>query len=157
MDRADYEYTPITVVEPKDYGSVGIVGDSIDMSKCHRVCFSISFGAITGNSILSFYTGASAGTKTTQIAFNYRFSGGDYKATSADVFGAEVAVAATGLTLTAATYDHRKILVNIESVDCPDGKNWLTLDIDATATVMLVSVDGLASPLYAGISAPTLI
>jgi hypothetical protein len=40
------------------------------------------------------------------------------------------------LTLTAATYDHRMVTVEIDSQAMPDGKGWVTFEIDATATAM---------------------
>ena len=158
MQRASYENKLIPVIEAKDYGSAGIDGDSVNMALLHRIAFQLLFGAITGNSILKFYAGASAGTKTTALAFNYRLSGGDYKATDADTSAAEVAVASTGLTLTATTYDHRQLVVGFESDVMPTGKPWLTLEIDSTATVMLVACAGIGSPLYGGgPSSPTCI
>lgn len=157
MNRADYENAIVYVVESKDYGSAGIDGDSIDMSKAHRATFVIQFGALTGNSILTLYSGATTGAKTTALAFSYRFSGGDFKATNADVLASGTAVASTGLTLTAATYDHRYITINVESIDLAAGSNWLTPSIDATATVLNVSAVALCVPLYNGESAPSII
>lgn len=157
MQRVDYELHPIHVIESKDYGSAGIDGDSVNMALLRRICFLISFGALTGNSILKFYAGASNGTKTTALAYKYRIAGGDYKAASADILGSETDVASTGLTLTATTFDHRLVAVDIEAIDMPDGKPWLTLEIDATATAMNVGCVGVGSPIYGGLTQPTTI
>lgn len=156
MHRADYDYIPVPVLEPADY-EAGIDGDSIDMAKAHRVTFELNFGAITGDAVLKFYAGATDAAKTTALAFNYRISGGAFKAASADIYGAEIAVASTGLTLTAATFVHKSVLITIESVDLPDGKPWLTMELSAAASALLLSCHGQAAPLYAGISAPTLL
>jgi hypothetical protein len=72
----------IPVCEAKDYGSSGVDFDSVHTGRLHSLSFAISFGAITGNSILKVSTGATEGTKTTDIAFKYRFGGGDFKAAS---------------------------------------------------------------------------
>lgn len=154
-----------TIIEPANYGSAGIVGDSIHMGRVHHVAFLITFGALTGNSILSFYEGAAVATKTTQVAFSYRLAGADYKtaisatlANNADSYGALTAVAATGLTLTATTFDHRAIIVEfggagIMTQDVP----YLTLDIDATATVMNVACMAVARPRFKGYASPSLL
>lgn len=157
MDRVDYRHPPIHMIESKDYGSAGIDSDSVDMSLLSRISVALSFGAITGNSILKVYAGATAGAKTTALAFNYRFAGADYKAAGADILGDDTAVAAAGLTLTATTFDHRHIVVDVEADVMPAGKKWLTFEVDATATVMLLSSIGHGSPRYGGRTPATVI
>jgi hypothetical protein len=157
MQRVSFEKQMISVIEAKDYGSVGVDGDSINMALLRRIAFQFLFGAITGNSILKFYAGATAGAKTTALAFKYRFGGGDFKAASADILGAETDVASTGLTLTAATFDHRQVTVEFEDVDMPNGKPWLTAEIDSTASVMLAACGGIGAPRFAGQTPPTAI
>lgn len=157
MQRADYEKKLIPVIESKDYGSVGIDGDSMNMGLLQRICFSLLFGALTGDSTLKFYAGATKGTKTTALAFNYRQASADYKVATSDGLGSETAVATTGLTLTAATYDHRQLIVDFENIDLPDGSPWLTLEISATATVMNVACLGIGSPLYGGKDSPSVL
>lgn len=147
----------IPVVESKDYGSAGIDFDSVHIGRLLSLSFAINFGALTGNSILKVSTGATEGTKTTDIAFKYRFGGGDYKAASADILGDATAVASTGLTLTAATYDHRLLVIEIDADNVTDGQPWVTLSIDATATVLNVGGMGVGYPRYAGHTPPTVI
>lgn len=136
----------IPVVEAKDYGSVGIDFDSVHIGRLLSLSFAINLGALTGNSILKVSTGATEGTKTTDIAFKYRFGGGDYKAASADILGDPVAVASTGLTLVAATFDHRLVVVEVDADNVTDAQPWVTLSIDATATVLLVGGIGVGYP-----------
>lgn len=138
----------VPLVESANVGSSGVDTDSVDMGKLHSFCAMFEFGAITGNSILKVYAGATAGTKTTALAFKYRFGNGDTKAASADVLGAWTDVASTGLTLTAATFDHRVVVVEVESSEMPDAKQWLTLEIDATATTMNVAAIGVGDQRY---------
>lgn len=155
--RFSESFKQIPVIEPKDYGSAGIDGDSVDMRLLHSVCFNITFGAITGNSVLKFYSGASTGTKTTALAFKYRLSDADYKASGADGYGDLTSNAAAGLTLTATSYDHRTLIVEFDAGDMTDGEEWLTVEIDSTATVMLVACVGIGDPRYASHDGPSVI
>lgn len=150
MNRTSFDRQIVQAVESKDYGSAGKDSTSINMAKVIRACFIINFGALTGNSILKFYASAATATKTTALAFNYRITGGDFGAASSDILGAETAVTSSGLTLTAATFDHRIITVEFEDVDMPSGKPFLNAEIDATATVMTVAETVIAIPRYAG-------
>lgn len=155
--RLSESHIIIPVVEAKDYGSAGIDFDSVHMGRLHSLSFAISFGALTGNSVLKVSTGATEGAKTTDIAFKYRFGGGDYKAASADILGDATAVAATGLTLTATTFDHRLIVVEVDADAITDGQPWVTLSIDATATVLLVGGVAVGKPRHASHAALTVI
>ena len=147
----------IPVVESKDYGSAGIDFDSVHMGRLHSVSVAVNFGALTGNSVLKVSTGATEGTKTTDIAFKYRFGGGDYKAASADILGDATAVASTGLTLTAATFDHRLIVIEVDADNLTDGQPWLTVSIDATASVLNVGGAAVGVPRHKSHTSPTVI
>lgn len=158
------EFKIATIVESKDYGTAGIVGDSIHRGRVHQVAFILTFGALTGNSILSFYEGAAVATKTTQLAFSYRLAGADYKtaisttiASNADSYGVPTAVAATGLTLTATTFDHRSVIVEFDGPLMTADVPFLTLDIDATASVMNVGCIAIARPRFKGATSPSLL
>lgn len=138
----------IPVVEAKDYGSAGVDFDSVHIGRLNALSFAINFGAITGNSILKVSTGATEGTKTTDMAFKYRFGGGDFKAASADILNDPTSVASTGLTLTAATFDHRLIVIEIDVDAMTDLQPWVTVSIDATATVMLAGGVAVGVPRH---------
>lgn len=152
-----YTHPPVPLIEAKDYGSAGIDSDSVNMGLLQRLSIVITFGAITGNSILIPYAGATAAAKTTALAFQYRVTGADYKAAGADQYGALTDVAATGLTLTAASFDHRVVVIEITPIDMPAGKPWLTFNIDATATVMLAGAVGIPQPRYVSDNMPTVL
>lgn len=141
----------VPVIESKDYGSAGIDGDSFKLDKAAGVSLCFNFGAITGNSILKMYVGASAGTKTTAFAFRYRLATGVYKAaTNADQYDAVVAVASTGLSLVANTFKNRTMVVDLDVHELAiDTTPWITVEVDATATVFLASCLGLlTAPRY---------
>jgi hypothetical protein len=77
------------------------------MGKMHSVSVLITFGAITGNSILTVYASAARDLTTTRSRSTTASAAAVYKAALADQFGDVVAVAATGLTLTAATFANK--------------------------------------------------
>lgn len=155
--RISEQFVSVPLVEAKDYGSAGIDFDSVHLGKLNSLSALILFGAITGNSVLTVYLGATAGTKTTAVAFKYRLSAADFKAALADQFGDPIDVASTGLTLTAATFDHRQVAIEIDSDTVLEGKPWLTISIDNTATVLNVAAAGLGSPRYPGHLIPSVI
>lgn len=129
----------VPVFEPLD-SQAGIQGDSFKLGGVAKYADVIlMFGAVTGDSIMSVYCGATADAKTTKIPFRSRFSGGDYKAASADQYAATVTDADGDLTLTAATYDHRILVIHIDAAELPDGKPWVTIDVDATSSVLLMA------------------
>jgi hypothetical protein len=69
--RFSERLVPIPLIEAKDYGSAGIDSDGVNLGLLHGLTAVFVFGAITGNSILKVYSGATA-AKTTAIAFKYR-------------------------------------------------------------------------------------
>lgn len=141
-----FEAHLIPLIESDDYGGAGIDSDSVDMGDVHDLRIALVFGAITGNSVLKVYSGATAGTKTTAETFKYRLASGDFKAASADVPGTWASSAA--LTLTAATYDHRMLEVYVRPDQLTSGQNWVTVEIDNTANPMNVGAVGVAHVRY---------
>jgi hypothetical protein len=154
--RFSERLVPIPLIEAKDYGSAGVDSDGVNLGLLHGLTAVFVFGTLTGNSILKVYAGATA-AKTTAIAFKYRLGAADFKVALADQLGAETAVASTGLTLTAATYDHRMVTVEIDAQAMPDGKGWVTFEIDATATAMTVGAVGVGWGRAVGNLNPTVI
>ncbi len=144
--RFSERYANVPVVKPADHQN-GVDGDAIHMGKVHSVAYSFLFGSITGDSVLKFYVGATA-TKTTAIAFKYRLSGADQGSAGADQFGDATSVASSGLTLAAAAFDNRHLIVEIDSQAIPDATPWLTPEIDATASVLFVSCSAICQPRY---------
>ena len=145
--RISESYIVIPIYEPVDT-EAGLDGQSINMGLLHSVCFALTFGAITGDAVLVFYVGATDGTKTTAIAWSYRRSSGDFKAASADLYGAETDVAAAGLTLTAATNDHRTLLIEFDSQAIASATPWLTPELSAAASASLTACLAIGVPRY---------
>ena len=154
--RVSESFILIPILEPLDT-EAGLDGQSINMGLLHSVCVPIVFGAITGDAVLKFYVGASDGTKTTAIAFDYRLSSGVYKAASADLLGAVTAVASTGLTLTAATFKNKTTVVEFDSQAIAAATPWVTLELSAAASVLLVSCVAIGRPRYASTGGTTVV
>lgn len=130
--------------------------DSVNMKNYSHATFIFAFGAITGDSILTINSGATDGTKTTAETFRYRLAGAAGKAAGADVYGAEASSAA--LTLTAATYQNKILVCEIQADEITDDQPFVTGSIDATANPMLVScVILLRGPRYRGNAMPVAI
>lgn len=157
MPRVSESHILIPVVEAKDYGSAGVDFDSVYIGRLHSLAIAISFGALTGNSVLTVNTGATEGTKTTPMAFKYRIGGGAFKAASADILGDATAVTSAGLTLTAATFQHKLVVIEIDVDAMTDGQPWVTVALDATATVLNVGGLGIGKPRHASHTALTVV
>lgn len=155
--RVSEEFAKVHLIEPANYGSAGVDSDSVNMGRLHHLSATFLFGALVGNSVLKVYSGATAGAKTTALAFKYRRTTGDYKAANADQLSAFTSVASTGLTLTAATFDHMLVHIGIDADQMTEGEKWLTFELDATATTLTVAALGNGWPRFPGNSIPTVI
>ena len=144
--RFSESYKIVALTESADVTTSGVDGYSVNMGKLHNGAWLINFGAITADDILQFYVGASQGTKTTAIAFKYRLAAADTKAALSDTFGAFTDVASTGLTLTAATFDHKLVIVEVDSQAIDDAKPYVTLEIAGSATTQNVSIAFIGNP-----------
>ncbi len=136
------------LTESADVTTNGVDSYSVNMGKLHNGCWLVNFGAVTANDALLVYVGAAQGSKTTAIAFKYRLAAADTKAALSDTFGAFTDVAATGLTLTAATVDHKLLIVEIDSQAIADATPWVTLEIAGSATTQNVSIVFIGEPRF---------
>lgn len=136
----------VPIIESKDYGSAGVDSDSWKMDKSAGVAIILQCGALTGNSGIILYTGATVGAKTTAIAYRFRVTNNVFKnATGADQYAAVATVAAAGLTLTGATYAHMTLVIDLDASELSDTQPYLTLAVDATATVLNIAAIALLS------------
>lgn len=143
-------------VQPEDHNSAGIDGDSVSLENYSHVTFIIVFGELTGNALLTVNSGATAGTKTTAETFNYRAVAADMGGAAGDLLAAELTSAS--LTLTAATYEDRMIVVEMDADEFTDGQQWITINLSSAASELFVSVVAILSkPRYAQNVPPTAI
>lgn len=141
------------VIESADKAGGGADTDAVDLSRFHKATFAFTFGAITGNSTLLFYAGSTnalAAAKGTAIAFNYRLAAADCGNTLADTHGALTAATAAGITLTAATYDHKTLLVEFDCDQLTTTNRFVVGAVSATANPMNVSCIVIGEPRWPG-------
>lgn len=156
--RLSERFKIFALTESADVTTAGVDSKSVNMGKLHAACFQINFGSVTADDTLKVYVGAATATKTTAIAFRYRLAAADTKSALSDTYGAITAVASTGLTLTAATFDHKSVLVEIDSQEIADDTPFVTLEIAGSATTQNVSITCIAVPRFASNSGtPTVI
>jgi len=145
----------IPLLAPADYQAGSQDFDSINMGRLHKVDIVITFGVITGNDpVIKLYSGATAGTKTTELAWKYRKSNADTPAASADVFGSRTSVATGGTGLTFADsgdYNARTLWIEFMSDQMTDGEEWLTVETDdGSASALFMAAIAIGWPRYGG-------
>ena len=147
----------IPLLKSADVGGAGADTDVFNAGLLNGVSVLFHFGAITGNSTLIAYKGATnalAAAKGTAMAFRYRRAAADTGATLADTYGDATAVASTGMTLTAAPYDNGMLVVELDPDEIA-GYPYVCFAISATANPMNVAVQAVGSPRYPGHTHPT--
>jgi hypothetical protein len=127
--------------------AAGADSDSFQM-KSSDVDIILITGVLTVPGALSVFSGATAAAKTTALPFTYRLSGADFKATGADLFGAEIAEADGVLTLSATTHDHRTFVIHIDTADLPEGHSWVTLNLASGTAQAVAAVAIMRGPRY---------
>lgn len=142
------------ILEPEDHAA-GVDGDSINMAECLHLMLVIVFGELTGNAVLKIYEGATEGAKTSALTFSYRATSADLKNASGDTLGSETTSAE--LTLTAATYEDRMIVVEIDPRELADGYDWVTPEVSSDASEEFAAIIAIAVPRYAEDVPPTII
>ena len=140
----------VPVLNSTDYGA-GVTLDSINMKNHHRATFILTFGAITGNAGMILYSGATAAAATSTCAFDYAIGGAAIASASADVLAAKTtATAASGMTLTAATYASKMLVIEADAsnMDVANGEEWLHLVIDGSASSGICHAVAILEPRY---------
>jgi hypothetical protein len=136
----------VPILEANDLAGGAGTCDSVDVKNARRIAFVFMFGDITGNSVLKVRAGATNGATTEDLTFSYRTAGADTGTTGSDVLAAETTSAA--LTLTAATYDHTMLVVEIDLENVTDTYHFLTPNISAVANPCDVSCMAIIYPKY---------
>jgi hypothetical protein len=147
--RFSERFHPFALTESADVTTSGVDSKSVQVGLFHEFCWLLNFGAITADDVLKVFVGAATATKTTAIAFKYRLSAADTKAALSDTLGAFTSVASSGLTLTAASFDHRLVVVEVDAQAIDDATPWVTLEIAGSGTTQNISIVGLGRPRFA--------
>jgi hypothetical protein len=156
--RFSERYKVLALTESADVTTNGVDSKSIHMGKLHEACFLLNFGAVTADDTLKVYVGAATATKTTAVAFKYRLASADTTAAGSDAQGAFTAATSSGITLTAATYDHKLLLVEVDSQAIDDATPFVTLEIAGSGTTQNISIVAIVQPRWASNSGtPTIL
>jgi len=154
--RLSEEKGIVFIAKPADYAGGAVTGESINTKYFSHATYILQFGAITGDSVLTVKSGASDGTQTTSETFYYRLADADQAATGADNYASETS--ATTLTLTAATYDNKLLIVEVDVTTITAAQPFLTLALSAVANPLNVSIVAILSGMrYVGNDVPSVI
>lgn len=145
----------VPVLYTADYNA-GVDFDSINMKNFHRCTFVIGFGAITGDAVLTVNSGATNGAKTSALTFEYALGGAAIgtavagSTASCDVLAAAATSAA--LTLTAATYANKMLVVEVAAaaMDIANAEEWLTASLSSAADAGIAFAFAILEPRYSG-------
>ena len=149
MRLAEYKKI-VPILNSANYGA-GVTLDSINMKNHHRACIVMTFGAVTGNAGLLVYSGATVAAMTSTMIFDYAIGSAAIAAASADVLGSTTtAVAASGMTLTAASVGSAMVVLEIDAskMDLANNEEWLTLIIDGAASSGICHAVAILDPRY---------
>ncbi len=135
------------VINTADFNA-GVDADSINMKNFHRATFILLFGAITGDAVLTVNSGATDGAKTSALTFHYAVGGAACGSANSDVIAADATSAA--LTLTAATYQNKMLVVEVDAtdMDVANGEEWLTLALSDAADAGILHCVAILEPRY---------
>ena len=148
------KFAPIYVLKPGDH-QAGVAGDSIHMGRVSMVAFFLQFASLTGDAVLTVKSGATEGTETTAETFRYRLADAAQAAATADQFGDWAT--SSSLTLTAATYQNKLLIVEIDNDVLTADQPWITMALDATASALNASIVAVGTPRYQALDSVTYI
>ena len=128
----------------------GVSMESINMKGFHSATILITFGAMVGDAILTVASGATDAALTSDLTFRYAYVGAAIGAANSDVLTADATSAA--LTIAAATYANKMLVIDIEAVemDVANAEEWLTCAISAAGTSAVVHAVAVLHPRYTG-------
>jgi len=127
--------------------------DSFNMGKYgHATIVIIPSASITGDNVLTVECGATDSADTSDATFHYRLASAAIGSANCDVLAADAT--ASSLTLTAATYQGKMLVLELDREELPTSGEtvypWVTVDFDGTASTSTVAVIAiLSNPRYA--------
>lgn len=145
--RLSENFGIVPVLKPGDH-TAGLSGTSIDMSGWSHCTFLINAATITGNPVITVFSGANTGTKTTRIVGKYRMATTAQGAVNADVYGAETALGseATGLSFVGTTFFNKMTVIEVDATQMAAGEKWLTFAIEkGSSSAANMSVEAILS------------
>jgi hypothetical protein len=148
MSRLCEEFKIVPLQQPEDAGAGAETFDSICMKNYSHATLILLFGDNTADNILTIYEGKTDAALTTAITFSYRLTSAIAKAASADILGDETTSAA--LTITAATYEDKMLVVEIDASELTEDYDWITAKLDGSGTEQFIAAVAILYPKYQG-------
>lgn len=144
------EEKKIAPVMALDTIGAGGDADSINMKGFHHATFIMTFGTLVGDAVMTINSGATDGAKTSALTFKHAIGGAAIGSANCDVLAAEASVAS--LTLVAATYTDKMLVVEVDAsdMDIANAEDWLTLSLSAAGTSGACDVVAVLEPRYTG-------
>lgn len=131
----------------------GLECDSFSMAKYRHATVVITFAAsLTGDTVLTVETGATDSADSGDATFHYRLASATIGSANCDVLAADAT--ASSLTLTAATYQGKMLVLELDADELvTSGETvypWVTVDFSSAASTSTVGVIAILSePRYA--------
>lgn len=138
---------PLTDYDGVD-GADNVEFDSFNMSKYGHATIVMLFDTtVTGDNVLTVQRAITNAGDTSDATFHYRLGSAVIGAANCDVLGADTA--ASTLTLTAATYQNKMLVLELDG-DETGGYNWITVDLSGAADAgNVTAIAILSNPRYA--------
>lgn len=137
----------VPVINSADINA-GVDADSINMAKGQRATFILLFGALVGNAVLTVYSGATDGAKTSALTFEYAYGSAASGSATCDVLTTPASAAT--LTLTGTTFTNRMVVIQVDAaaMDMDNGEEWLTLSLSDAADSGICEAVCIVEPRY---------
>ena len=110
----------------------GVTMDAFKLTNHGHATVIFEFAALTGNFTLTVTQGATAAANTAALPFDYAYTAVNINSDGAETFSALTNDADGVLLLTAATYQNRMLVLEIDGKSLTDGYDWVDMRLDAT-------------------------
>ncbi len=156
--RLSEQFKIVPLLEPQDHQGGALTFDSICLKNYSWCSIIINFGELTADEVLTIHSGATDGADSADAYFEYAYTGADLKTAGGDIItvksdGTPVAT----LTLTAATFEDRLLILEIDPASLTDGYDWISVVTDGGGSEVLLSAVAVLTPKYAPSDAHTAI
>jgi len=143
----------IPLCAPNTDAASGLELDSFTMAKYKHATVVILFvSTLSGSSVMTVESGATDSADTSDVTFHYRLASAAIGSANCDVLAADAT--ASSLTLTAATYQNKMLVLEFDSDELASSGEttypWVAVDFSNAATTINVSAIAILSqPRYA--------
>lgn len=141
----------VPIAAPIDLNATSpVAADSINMKNYHKATLVFLMGTLAGaSSVLTINSGATNGTCSSALYFNYAWASAAQTASGADVLAAWTNAAS--VTVTHSSYDNFMLVCEVDAaaMDIANGEFWLTaIFTDPGGATGLVNGIAILEPRY---------